>query len=164
MAPKYRDGDVIVSVSGKWISWTHTIVAYTAFLGALVTGLWLHYHKIVQNEYYVRKSSIISSSCLTIVQGYPQEWFPSVSATIGDRYPERSVFQLFIAITSGTRPSIYIQENPALTFTFRTALCSGLPLVHPHRSFGLRIAEDSRGNRTIPYNNMRWMDLHHING
>ena len=33
--------------------------------------------------------------------GYPQEWFPSVSSTIGDRYPERSVFQLFIAITSG---------------------------------------------------------------
>lgn len=29
--------------------------------------------------------------------------FPSVSATIGDRYPERSVFQIFIAITSGPR-------------------------------------------------------------
>lgn len=29
--------------------------------------------------------------------------FPSVSATIGDRYPERSVFQLFIAVTSGPR-------------------------------------------------------------
>lgn len=36
-------------------------------------------------------------------KGYPQEWFPSVSSTIGDRYPERSVFQLFIAITSGMR-------------------------------------------------------------
>ena len=34
-------------------------------------------------------------------QGYPEEWFPSVSATIGDRYPERSVFMLFIALTSG---------------------------------------------------------------
>jgi len=34
-------------------------------------------------------------------QGYPIEWFPSVSATIGDRYPERSVFMVFIAITSG---------------------------------------------------------------
>lgn len=50
-------------------------------------GSWLHYHKIVQNEHY----------------GYPDEWFPSVSATIGDRYPERSVFQVFIAITSGPR-------------------------------------------------------------
>jgi hypothetical protein len=39
---------------------------------------------------------------LTSAQGYPEEWFPSVSATIGDRYPERSVFMLFIALTSGT--------------------------------------------------------------
>jgi hypothetical protein len=49
--------------------------------------MWLHYHKIVQNEHY----------------GYPIEWFPSVSSTIGDRYPERSVFQIFIAICSGPR-------------------------------------------------------------
>ena len=47
----------------------------------------MHFHKIVQNEHY----------------GYPDEWFPSVSATIGDRYPERSFFQIFIAITSGPR-------------------------------------------------------------
>ncbi|MCJ1307744.1 hypothetical protein MMC25_001392 [Agyrium rufum] len=87
MPARYKDGDVIVAFSAKWISWTHTIVAYAAFLGALITGLWLHYHKIVQNEHY----------------GYPQEWFPSVSSTIGDRYPERSVFQVFIAITSGPR-------------------------------------------------------------
>ena len=53
MAPKNRDGDVVVSISGKWVAWTHTVVAYTAFLGALATGLYLHYHKIVQNEYYV---------------------------------------------------------------------------------------------------------------
>lgn len=56
-----------------------------AFLSALIVGSSLHYHKIVQNEYY----------------GYPDEWFPSVSATIGDRYPERSFFMIFIAITSG---------------------------------------------------------------
>jgi len=62
-------------------------LAYCAFLGALAVGCWLHYTKIVQNEHY----------------GYPQEWFPSVSATIGDRYPERSVFQIFIAMTSGPR-------------------------------------------------------------
>lgn len=34
---------------------------------------------------------------------YPQEWFPSVSATIGDRYPERSFFMVGIALTSGPR-------------------------------------------------------------
>jgi hypothetical protein len=56
-----------------------------AFASAFVVGVSLHYHKIVQNEWF----------------GYPQEWFPSVSSTIGDRYPERSFFMLFIAITSG---------------------------------------------------------------
>ena len=52
MFSKARDGEVVVALSGKWVSWTHTIVAYAAFFGALVTGLYLHYHKIVQNEYY----------------------------------------------------------------------------------------------------------------
>jgi len=56
-----------------------------AFMSALIVGCALHYKKIVENEHY----------------GYPQEWFPSVSATIGDRYPERSFFMFFIAITSG---------------------------------------------------------------
>ena len=61
------------------------IVLPAAFFSALIVGVSLHYHKIVENEYY----------------GYPEEWFPSVSATIGDRYPERSFFMVFIAITSG---------------------------------------------------------------
>lgn len=56
-----------------------------AFVSAFIVGTYLHYHKIVQNEFY----------------GYPDEWFPSVSATIGDRYPERSFFMVFIALTSG---------------------------------------------------------------
>ncbi|MCJ1421489.1 hypothetical protein MMC32_007853 [Xylographa parallela] len=122
MAPKSKDGDVVVAFSGKWISWAHTVVAYSAFLGALFTGLSLHYQKIVQNEYY----------------GYPQEWFPSVSATIGDRYPERSVFQLFIAITSGprfalvflwyiltARPNSSLPKFVAGVGLFRTVTCGG---------------------------------------
>ncbi|KAI9798577.1 MAG: hypothetical protein M1833_004714 [Piccolia ochrophora] len=122
MAPKYREGDVVVAFSGKWVAWAHTIAAYGAFLGALVVGMWLHYHKIVQNEHY----------------GYPQEWFPSVSATIGDRYPERSVFQLFIAITSGprfvlvflwyiltARPQSNLPKFVAATGLFRTLTCGG---------------------------------------
>ncbi|KAI1075131.1 Frag1/DRAM/Sfk1 family-domain-containing protein [Whalleya microplaca] len=87
---KYKDKDsgaAVVSFSAKWISYTHTVAAYAAFLSALSVGIYLHYHKIVQNEFY----------------GYPDEWFPSVSATIGDRYPERSFFMLFIALTSGPR-------------------------------------------------------------
>jgi len=122
MAPKFKDGDVVVAFSGKWVTWAHTFFAYAAFLGALVTGMSLHYYKIVQNEHY----------------GYPQEWFPSVSATIGDRYPERSVFQLFIAITSGARFALvflwYIltsRPNSALPKViagvglFRTITCGG---------------------------------------
>lgn len=53
MASKLKDGEVVVVLSGKWISWAHTLAAYSAFLGALITGLYLHYHKIVENEYYV---------------------------------------------------------------------------------------------------------------
>ncbi|KYK54841.1 calcofluor white hypersensitive protein [Drechmeria coniospora] len=89
MSSKYKDkdGGVVLRFGGQWVSWAHTAVAYTAFLSALVVGVALHYHKIVQNEFY----------------GYPDEWFPSVSATIGDRYPERSFFMIFIAITSGPR-------------------------------------------------------------
>ena len=49
MPPKSKE----IKFSGARISWAHTAVAYTAFLGALITGLYLHYHKIVENEYYV---------------------------------------------------------------------------------------------------------------
>ncbi|KAL1955432.1 hypothetical protein VTO42DRAFT_8588 [Malbranchea cinnamomea] len=122
MAPKFKDGDTVFSLNGKWVSWAHTVVAYTAFVGALVVGTWLHFHKIVQNEYY----------------GYPDEWFPSVSATIGDRYPERSVFQVFIAITSGprfalvflwylltARPDSTLPKFIAGVGLFRTFTCGG---------------------------------------
>ena len=51
---------------------------------------------------------------LTLLKGYPDEWFPSVSATIGDRYPERSVFQLFIAMTSGTLSRLKLCETARL--------------------------------------------------
>lgn len=84
---KDKDAGVVVSFGGQWVSWAHTVAASTAFLSALLVGIALHYHKIVQNEFY----------------GYPDEWFPSVSAAIGDRYPERSCFMIFIAVTSGPR-------------------------------------------------------------
>ncbi|KAH8890504.1 hypothetical protein GQ53DRAFT_177821 [Thozetella sp. PMI_491] len=124
MASRYKDKDtgVLLSFNGQWVSWTHTVVAYTAFLSALVVGLSLHYHKIVQNEFY----------------GYPEEWFPSVSSTIGDRYPERSVFMLFIAITSGPRfalvglwylltrrPGRTLPTAVALSGLIRTLTCGG---------------------------------------
>ncbi|KAI1344358.1 Frag1/DRAM/Sfk1 family protein [Xylariaceae sp. FL0016] len=119
---KDKESGALFSFNAKWISWAHTIVAYTAFLSALFVGIYLHYHKIVQNQYY----------------GYPQEWFPSVSATIGDRYPERSFFQLFIAITSGPRfalvtlwyiltakPGKALPKFVAGMGLFRTITCGG---------------------------------------
>ncbi|KUJ14674.1 calcofluor white hypersensitive protein-like protein [Mollisia scopiformis] len=122
MAPKFKDGDVVLAFSGKWVSWAHTAIAYAAFLSALIVGVSLHYHKIVENEYY----------------GYPEEWFPSVSATIGDRYPERSFFMIFIAITSGprfalvtlwylltARPNTTLPKFVFFMGIFRTLTCGG---------------------------------------
>lgn len=114
--------DLRAQIPGHYISWAHTIAAYAAFLGALIVGMWLHYHKIVQNEHY----------------GYPVEWFPSVSATIGDRYPERSVFQIFIAMCSGPRFALVflyycLAKRPGSSLPafilgvgiFRTLTCGG---------------------------------------
>ncbi|KAJ5735207.1 uncharacterized protein N7483_000332 [Penicillium malachiteum] len=122
MAPRFKDGDAVVAINGKWVAWTHTVVAYTAFFSALIVGVALHYHKIVQNEHF----------------GYPDEWFPSVSATIGDRYPERAFFQVFIAITSGprfllvflwyvltARPNSTLPKLVAGVGIFRTLTCGG---------------------------------------
>ncbi|TKA67899.1 hypothetical protein B0A55_09714, partial [Friedmanniomyces simplex] len=122
MAPKHRDGDTVAVIPGQFVSHAHTLFAYSAFLGALFVGVSLHYTKIVQNEHF----------------GYPTEWFPSVSSTIGDRYPERSVFQLFIAMTSGprfllvflyylltNRPGSAAAKWVAGVGVFRTLTCGG---------------------------------------
>ncbi|KAK4187633.1 Frag1/DRAM/Sfk1 family-domain-containing protein [Podospora australis] len=119
---KDKDAGVVLSFNGQWVSWSHTVVASLAFLSALVIGSALHYKKIVQNEWY----------------GYPEEWFPSVSATIGDRYPERSIFMLFIAITSGPRfalvglwylltakPNRSLPKWIAMCGVIRTLTCGG---------------------------------------
>ena len=39
MAPKSRDGDVVLSFSGKYISYAHTAAAYAAFVGAFAVGV-----------------------------------------------------------------------------------------------------------------------------
>lgn len=81
------DSTPLLKINAQAIAIAHTVCSSSAFLVALIIGYSLHFHKIVTNEYY----------------GYPDEWFPSVSATIGDRYPERSIFQILIALTSGPR-------------------------------------------------------------
>ncbi|KAF7967486.1 hypothetical protein HWV62_34097 [Athelia sp. TMB] len=60
----------------------HTILASAAFATALFFALLLHYKKVVKNG----------------IAGYPEEWWPSVSATIGDWYPERNLFQILIGV------------------------------------------------------------------
>ncbi|KDN50669.1 hypothetical protein RSAG8_01167, partial [Rhizoctonia solani AG-8 WAC10335] len=85
MARQHSANSIVFNTS--WVAWAHTVCASAAFLCALAVGLSLHYKKIVKNG----------------VAGWPQEWWPSVSATIGDWYPERNLFQILIALTSGPR-------------------------------------------------------------
>ncbi|KAH7341955.1 Frag1/DRAM/Sfk1 family-domain-containing protein [Rhizoctonia solani] len=85
MARQHSTNSIVFNSS--WVAWVHTICASAAFLCALAVGLSLHYKRIVKNG----------------VAGWPQEWWPSVSATIGDWYPERNLFQILIALTSGPR-------------------------------------------------------------
>ncbi|CAL9735549.1 protein Cwh43p [Monosporozyma servazzii] len=106
----------MVVVNGKIIPLTHTVCAVSAFLAAFITGYSLHFHKIVRNAHY----------------GYPDEWFPSVSATIGDRYPERSIFQILIALTAFPRfllllGHFYINRSKLILLigVVRTVTCGG---------------------------------------
>ncbi|KAF8893298.1 Frag1/DRAM/Sfk1 family-domain-containing protein [Mucidula mucida] len=103
-------------LSASLVARAHTYLAYSAFGTALVLGLLLHYKKIVKNG----------------VAGYPKEWFPSVSATIGDWYPERNVFQILIALASGPRFGLvalqyYLHRSKLLLITglVRTLSCGG---------------------------------------
>jgi len=54
-----------VRIPASYVSKAHTLFASAAFLSALLVGGRLHYRKIVKND----------------VAGYPEEWWPSVSAT-----------------------------------------------------------------------------------
>eukprot|EP00741_Cyanophora_paradoxa_P016363 tig00020912_g15799.t1 len=47
----------------------------------------LHYLSVVKNEFY----------------GYPDEWVPTISATIGDHKPERNVFMIGMALCAGPK-------------------------------------------------------------
>lgn len=104
----------VVRLNGKYVALAHTVCAYSAFAAALVTGYCLHFEKIVRNAHF----------------GYPDEWFPSVSATIGDRYPERSIFQILIALTSGPRFMLlflnYMRLRQNGTKTLKIALVCGI--------------------------------------
>lgn len=114
----------LVTISGALVAQIHTVFGFIAFGGALILALSLHYHKVVRNG----------------IAGWPDEYWPSVSATIGDRYPERSLFQIGIALMSGPRfvlvllSSLLVSlSNPrsshsrilALVGCLRTIACGG---------------------------------------
>ncbi|KAI0297277.1 Frag1/DRAM/Sfk1 family-domain-containing protein [Multifurca ochricompacta] len=82
-----RSTTPLFTIRASHIARLHAFLSFTAFITALVITSSLHYTKVVKND----------------VAGWPEEWFPSVSATIGDWYPERNIFQILIAINSGPR-------------------------------------------------------------
>ncbi|PWN42281.1 hypothetical protein IE81DRAFT_323604 [Ceraceosorus guamensis] len=85
----------LITISCALVSYVHTLFGFLAFGGALVLALSLHYKKVVKNG----------------VAGWPYEYWPSVSATIGDWYPERNIFQIFIALMSGPRLALVLLSS-----------------------------------------------------
>ncbi|ORY35803.1 Frag1/DRAM/Sfk1 family-domain-containing protein [Naematelia encephala] len=71
-----------------WVPRAHTTIAALAFTVALLMG-WM--------------SGLWAELCQNSVAGWPVEWFPSVSATIGDHAPPRAPFQIFIALCATPR-------------------------------------------------------------
>ena len=94
-----------------------------------------------------------------LLKGYPDEWFPSVSATIGDRYPERSVFQLFIAMTSGRLSDLELSKKIVLTVTCRSSVCFSIPLVHFDSAPRFGPTSFCGRHRPVPYADVWWMDI-----
>ncbi|GAV54420.1 hypothetical protein ZYGR_0AL01520 [Zygosaccharomyces rouxii] len=77
----------MVKINGKIVPLAHTVCASSGFLLTLLAGFTLHYNQIVKNSFFE----------------YPDEWFPSVSATVGTFYPERNIFQVLVALTAVPR-------------------------------------------------------------
>ncbi|KAJ7773105.1 Frag1/DRAM/Sfk1 family-domain-containing protein [Mycena metata] len=101
-----------VSFPATHLARAHTYLSSGAFIVALSLGLLYHYKKIVKNS----------------VAGYPEEFFPSVSATIGDWPPERNLFQIIIAFTSGPRIALvlleYLLHSRAWDSQFPAIICA----------------------------------------
>lgn len=78
---------VLPPLRASLIIHAHTLLATLTFLSTLALALALHYRLVVRNA----------------IAAWPDEWWPSVSATIGDWTPERPWFQVGIALCSGPR-------------------------------------------------------------
>ncbi|ORY43259.1 Frag1/DRAM/Sfk1 family-domain-containing protein [Leucosporidium creatinivorum] len=111
-ATDYASPKLVASLPVRSIAVAHTLLSTSAFLLCLAVGVGLHFERIVKNQYW----------------GYPHEWWPSVSATIGDWYPERNLFQILIAVTSGPRfalvgASYLLSRRPASSVPGFVAIC-----------------------------------------
>ncbi|WVR00084.1 hypothetical protein IAU59_007226 [Kwoniella sp. CBS 9459] len=78
----------LLAFPAGWIPKAHTVIAYTAFSAALFLG-WA--------------SGLWKELCINSVARWPVEWFPSVSATVGDHAPSRAPFQILIALCATPR-------------------------------------------------------------
>ncbi|OCF42243.1 calcofluor white hypersensitive protein [Kwoniella heveanensis CBS 569] len=78
----------LLAFPASWIPKAHTLIAYTAFSTALFLG-WA--------------SGLWKELCINSVARWPVEWFPSVSATVGDHAPSRAPFQIIIALCATPR-------------------------------------------------------------
>ncbi|KAG9310534.1 hypothetical protein JVU11DRAFT_9078 [Chiua virens] len=96
-----------LTIDASHVAAVHTYLAFAAFISALLLGCALHSEKIVENG----------------IAGYPEEWFPSVSATIGDCGPRLALvfLQYFITCTSHSTLPAWLY----LAGIVRTLACGG---------------------------------------
>ncbi|ODN89207.1 calcofluor white hypersensitive protein [Cryptococcus wingfieldii CBS 7118] len=95
---------VLLEFPAKWVTHAHTFTAALAFATALFLG-WA--------------AGLWKKLCANSVARWPVEWFPSVSATIGDHVPTRAPFQILIALCATPRFLLLIVQwlvhrNPSL--------------------------------------------------
>ncbi|GMM39236.1 hypothetical protein FOG48_00706 [Hanseniaspora uvarum] len=104
-----------ITFNGKHIIYLHTVLALFAFITAGFLAIELHYYKVIKNAFH----------------SYPNEWFPSVSASIGDHFPERNIFQIVIVLCSFPRFLIHLMQFsrgfPSLSIIgFLRTVCCGI--------------------------------------
>jgi hypothetical protein len=76
-----------VDIDVKLFLYMEATITSVVFLLSLLIGLRMHYVDVVKNH----------------VASYPDEWFPSVSAILGDYYPARNIIQFGIALAAMPR-------------------------------------------------------------
>ncbi|WVQ84587.1 hypothetical protein IAT38_006741 [Cryptococcus sp. DSM 104549] len=78
----------LLAFPARWVPYAHTAVASLAFSTALFAG-WA--------------SGLWKELCINSVSRWPVEWWPSVSATVGDHAPSRAPFHILIALCATPR-------------------------------------------------------------